>query len=178
MKHFTVIAKQTFSVCFGKCEAFMSSIKKQQEKMNNLSNLKHILVALILVCFFSCSKNPETFIPHIEGYWEIENVTMPDGNKKEYTFNETIDYISLNDSLTGFRKKLKPGINDTYFTSDDAESLEVKIENDSLNIYYSTPFANWKETVLEATSENLKVINQNKIVYLYKRYTPINLDVE
>ncbi len=133
---------------------------------------------LICLLILSCSENPESYIPHIEGYWEIVEVTLPDGNKKEYKFNETIDYISINDSLHGFRKKLKPGINDTYFTSSDAESLMVKIENDSLNIYYSTPFANWKETVLEATSEKLRVINKNKTVYLYKRYTPINLDIE
>lgn len=133
---------------------------------------------LICLLILSCSENPESYIPHIEGYWEIVEVTLPDGNKKEYKFNETIDYISINDSLHGFRKKLKPGINDTYFMSSDAESLMVKFENDSLNIYYSTPFANWKETVLEATSENLRVINKNKTVYLYKRYTPINLDIE
>ncbi len=133
---------------------------------------------LICLLILSCSENPESYIPHIEGYWEIVEVTLPDGNKKEYKFNETIDYISINDSLHGFRKKLKPGINDTYFTSSDAESLMVKIENDSLNIYYSTPFANWKETVLEATSEKLRVINKNKTVYLYKRYTPINLDIQ
>ena len=54
----------------------------------------------------------------------------------------------------------------------------VKIENDSLNIYYSTPYANWKETVLEATPEHLRVVNKNNTVYLYKRYTPIKLDIE
>lgn len=133
---------------------------------------------LFCLLILSCTKNPETFIPHIDGYWEISEVTMPDGSKKEYRFNETIDYISINDSLTGFRKKLKPGINDTYFTSDDTENLEIKIENDSLNIYYNTPFASWKETVLDATPETLKVINQNDIVYLYKKYTPINLELE
>lgn len=139
--------------------------------------MKHYFWVFCLL-ILNCSTNPETLIPHVEGYWEIEEVTLVDGSKKEYQFNETIDYISVNDSLTGFRKKLKPGINDTYFTSDDAESLTLKVENDSLNIYYSTPYAKWKETVLEATPEHLKLINQNKIVYLYKRYTPINLDVE
>ncbi len=133
---------------------------------------------LFCLLILSCSENPEAYIQHLEGYWEIVEVTLPDGSKKEFKFNETIDYISVNDSLYGFRKKLKPGINDTYFTSDDAESLVVKIENDSLNIYYTTPYAKWKETVLEATPKNLRVINKNKIVYLYKRYTPINLDVE
>ena len=133
---------------------------------------------ILLLLIFSCSENPETYIQQIDGYWEITEVIFPDGNKKEYTFNETIDYISVNDSLHGFRKKLKPGINGTYFTSEDAEALVIKIENDSLNIYYSTPYNTWKETILEATPENLRVINDNKTVYLYKRYTPISLDVE
>ncbi|WP_370000277.1 hypothetical protein [Winogradskyella sp.] len=135
---------------------------------------------LLLICFVlvGCSGNPETYIQHLDGYWEIEEVTLSDGTVKDYTFNETIDYIEINDSLSGFRKKLKPGINNTYYTSDDAESLEIKIEDGDLNLYYSTPFANWKETVLEASPDHLKIINENKNVYLYKRYTPINLDVE
>ena len=85
---------------------------------------------ILLILIFSCSKNPEEFVPHLEGYWEIESVTMPTGDKKEYKFSDTVDYIHLDqDSLKGYRKKLKPGINDTYFTSDDAEKLILKIEN-------------------------------------------------
>ncbi|WP_111683600.1 lipocalin family protein [Winogradskyella tangerina] len=135
-------------------------------------------LGLLCLFIFSCSGNPETYIEHLNGYWEIEEVTLANGSVKQYQFNETIDYISINDSLKGFRKKLKPGINDTYFTSDDAEALVLKIENDSLHIYYTTPYAEWKESVLEATPSLLKVVNQRKDIYLYKRYTPINLSVE
>ena len=103
---------------------------------------------------------------------------MADGSKKEYKFNETIDYISVNDSLKGFRKKLKPGINDTYFSSDDEEAIVLKIEDNKLNIYYNTPYANWKETVLEATESQLRIINESENIYVYKRYTPIKLDID
>jgi hypothetical protein len=132
------------------------------------------------VCFlvFSCSNNPETYIEHINGYWEIEKVTFEDGAEKEYKFNETIDYISINDSLTGYRKKLKPGINNTYYKTSNSENLSLKIENGDLYIYYNTPYANWKEIVIEASPSHLKIINQNKAVYLYKRYIPIQLDIE
>ncbi|BAO74368.1 lipocalin family protein [Winogradskyella sp. PG-2] len=133
---------------------------------------------LICILFFTCSENPESYIQHIEGYWEIEEVTLADGSKKEYKYNETIDYISINDSLHGFRKKLKPGINDTYVTSDDSESLQLIIEDGNLNVYYDTPYAKWKETILDANPENLKVINENKAVYLYKRYLPVKIDTE
>ena len=133
---------------------------------------------LLSLLIISCSNNPESYIEHLDGYWEIKEVTLEDGNKKEYKYNETIDYISINDSLYGFRKKLKPGINGTYIATDDSEGLKVKVENGNLNIYYETPYAKWKETVLDANSENLKIINENKAVYLYKRYTPIKIDIE
>ena len=147
--------------------------------MKNVTNIiKHFSFLLIAVVIFSCSKNPENYIKHIEGYWEIDEVTMADGSKKEYKFNETIDYISVNDSLKGFRKKLKPGINDTYFSSDDEEAIELKIEDNQLNIYYNTPYANWRETVLEATESQLRIINESENIYVYKRYTPIKLDID
>ncbi|NNE32301.1 MAG: hypothetical protein HKN40_08030 [Winogradskyella sp.] len=134
-----------------------------------------ILVAFVIL---SCSKNPEIYIEHIEGYWEIEEVTLANGEKKSYSVNETIDYISLNDSLKGFRVKLKPGVNGTYYTSDNAETITLKIEDDKINIYYNTQFDSWKETILKATEEQLLIQNDNKDVYLYNRYQPINLDVQ
>ncbi len=138
--------------------------------------MKRLLVILLVVLTISCSKNPETYIEHINGYWEIESVILPDGTEKNYTYNATIDFFSISDSLTGFRKKLKPNFDGKFITSKDVENLKLVIENDSLNAYYTTPFAKWKETILFADGEKLKVINKNKNVYLYKRYIPLNLN--
>mgnify|MGYP000250228344 CR=1 FL=1 len=138
--------------------------------------MKHIYFILILAVIFSCSPNPETFIPHINGYWEIDKVIAHNGKNRDYNYNDTIDYFELNDSLIGFRKKLKPNFVGTFETSKDAENIKVILENDSLNIYYTTAFASWKETILLATNEQLKIINQNKDVYLYKRYQRLNLE--
>ncbi len=138
--------------------------------------MKRLLVILLVVLTISCSKNPESYIVHVNGYWEIESVVLADGTKKSYTYNETIDFINLTDSLTGFRKKLKPNFDGKFITTKDLETLKLVVENDSLNAYYSTPFDSWKETILFADDEILKVINQNKNVYLYKRYIPLNLN--
>ncbi|NRD20523.1 lipocalin family protein [Winogradskyella eckloniae] len=141
-------------------------------------NFKSIFFTLLSVFVLSCSKNPERFIEHIEGYWEIQEVTLADGSKKEYKFNETIDYLSINDSLKGFRKKLKPGINDTYFTSSDAEQIALKIEDNKVIIHYSTPYANWSETVLNADNKQLRILNEDDNIYLYKRYESIKLELQ
>ena len=140
--------------------------------------MRRYLVLSVFAFLMSCSQNPESILEHVNGYWEIEEVIFTSGNKKEYKYNDTIDYISINDSLQGFRKKLKPGFNSKYITSKDAEGIRVKIENDSINFYYKTPYASWKETVLSADDNSLKVINDRETIYLYKRYQPIELDLE
>ncbi len=135
-----------------------------------------ILILCLLVA--GCTKDPNVLVPHVSGYWEIQEVTLASGEKKVYQFNQTIDYIIIDSSLNGFRKKLKPGFNNTYTTSKDVETIEARIENDSLNLYYKTLYATWKETVLNADEGNLTIINQNKDVYLYKRYQSLTLDIE
>ncbi|WP_299118116.1 hypothetical protein [uncultured Winogradskyella sp.] len=140
--------------------------------------MRRYLVLFVFTVLMSCAQEPESILEHVNGYWEIDEVIFTDGNKKEYKYNDTIDYIRINDSLQGFRKKLKPGFNSKYVTSKDAEGITVKIESDSLNFYYKTPYASWKETVLSADKNSLKVINDRETIYLYKRYQPIELDLD
>ncbi len=140
--------------------------------------MKRFFVLILVFVITSCSQNPEEYLEHINGYWEIEEVQFTNGDVKPYKYNESIDYISINDRLIGFRKKLKPGFNSKYITSKDAEGITAKIENNSLNLYYKTPYTNWKETVLKADKNSLKVINDRETIYLYKRYEPIELDLE
>ncbi|MDG1660572.1 MAG: hypothetical protein P8H40_04250 [Winogradskyella sp.] len=140
--------------------------------------MKRFFGLILVFVITSCSQNPEEYLEHINGYWEIEEVQFNNGDVKPYKYNESIDYISINDRLIGFRKKLKPGFNSKYITSKDAEGITAKIENNSLNLYYKTPYTNWKETVLKADENSLKVINDRETIYLYKRYEPIELDLE
>jgi len=138
--------------------------------------LKKIIALLLLMVVFGCTDNLEDNISYMNGYWEIKEVTLPDGSKREYTFSETIDFFEVNDSLIGFRKKMKPNFDGTFSTSEDAEALQIKIENDSLNIYYSTPYAKWKETILDVSEDQIVIQNQAKLRYTYKRYEPLELD--
>lgn len=134
------------------------------------------IIILIILITYSCNKHTETYIAYINGYWEIKKVVLASGEEHTYTYNEYIDYFNVTDTLTGYRKKLKPLLNGTFTTSKDLEYFALKIENDSLNIYYRTNFSNWKETILSASKNELKIINKDKNVYIYKPYQPLNLN--
>ena len=137
---------------------------------------KLTLYSIILILAVGCSKNPESYIKHLNGYWEIDEVTLPDGTKRNYNYNDTVDFITVTDSLTGFRKKVKPNLDGSYSTSNDAENFRIKIENDSLNVYYKTPYAEWKETILDATEDRMMVRNHDNLLYVYRRYEPLDLN--
>ena len=133
---------------------------------------KFASLLLLLTLFGSCDTTPyEEKIANLNGYWEIKTAEMPDGSIKEFRFSEMVDYIVVENN-EGFRKKVRPQLGGTFITSDDEELLEVKVENDSINLYYSTPYNSWKETLLSSGEDEIVVKNQHGIIYTYKEFTP------
>jgi len=134
------------------------------------------LLVTVSILLYNCSKNVDTYIQHLEGYWEIERVIMKDGTKREFKINQMIDYINLNDSVTGFRKKLQPNFQGTYTGSDDVEAFKLIKENTTLKIRYTTNLNTWTETIIFANSNKLIIKNDAEITYEYKRYQPITIE--
>lgn len=137
--------------------------------------MKIVSIAICVFFLFSCQNNdPQEQKSKLSGYWEIKSVTFPDGVEKNYSISTTIDYIEVkNDS--GIRKKVAPKLDGTFTTSNDFEKFVLKIEEDSLRLYYSTPFDSWKETVILAKDSILKVKNRDAKVYTYKKFRKFSL---
>lgn len=137
--------------------------------------MKQLIALFTLIVLTSCSKTPEINPKALNGYWEIEKVILPNGKEHIYKVNESLDYFKLNDKLVGYRQKIKPTLNGTYTATAELEHVYLKIKGDSLNIFYETAFAKWKETILELNTDRLKIVNPDNNVYIYKRFTPLNL---
>jgi hypothetical protein len=122
--------------------------------------------------FLSCDRDStQEEIENLNGYWEITKAELPEGIIKEFKFSELEDYMKV-DSSAGFRKKVRPQLDGSFIASEDVEIFDVKLENDSINLYYSTPYANWKETLISSEENELMILNQDGIIYTYKRFTP------
>ncbi|MFD0861337.1 lipocalin family protein [Sungkyunkwania multivorans] len=131
---------------------------------------------LCLSLFLGCASDPNSTLPHVNGYWEIEQVELANGQVKEYTYSQNIDYFELNKNSNGFRKKVRPKLDGTFETSNDLARVVAKIENDSLHLYYTNEYDSWKETVLDADAESLSIINEDRNIYTYKRHQPTKID--
>ena len=134
-----------------------------------------IAILLITGFFISCEKpNPEEQKQNLSGYWEIKSVEMPSGNKKDFSVNTIVDYIEIKGD-SGIRTKLSPKFDGTFTTNGVSEKFILKIEEDSLRMYYQTPFDEWKETVIEAKDSLLSVKNRDNKIYNYSKFEKFDL---
>lgn len=137
--------------------------------------MKKILFLFVLSTVLSCKqKISDADILNLNGYWEIEKVILPDGEKKEYKINETIDFFKV-ENKKGFRKKMMPQFDGIYLTNDINEDLEIIIKDEHATIKYTTDFANWEETIIELTVEKLVLKNKQELEYHYKRPIPFTV---
>jgi hypothetical protein len=134
-------------------------------------------ISLLLLCslLFSCSsQDPNDQKNKLGGYWVIEKVQMPDGSEKLFQLSTTIDFIEVTGD-SGLRKKVQPRIDGSFLANDSSEQFDLIIENDSLHMYYKTPYDSWKETVLKARDSVLVVLNQDGKVYTYGKFAGFNV---
>ena len=153
----------------------MTSINDFVELTSNWIKMKNIFFVLAFVFIFnSCGRqDPSNQIAKLGGYWEIESVTLTDGNKKDFSINAVVDFIEVSEEK-GIRTKVAPQFNGSFINNGTADEFNLKIEEDSLRLYYTTPFDSWKETVLLATDSVLKILNRDSKVYTYKKFRKFN----
>lgn len=129
-----------------------------------------MLTALLVSCG---PKIGEDDIVHLNGYWEIEYVKLPDGSRKDYKINETIDHVTMK-GMTGVRQKMMPQFDGTYLTNGQTEKLTVDLSGDAPLIRYNTPYAKWSEEIIELSDQEL-VVKNDKLEYHYKRPVPFTV---
>ncbi len=122
---------------------------------------------------WTCSGGPSAdSLKHLSGYWEISEVVFPDGTRKSYAANTTVEYFEWN-GQTGYRKKLQPTLGGTFLTSDDALALEVTWRDGRLFLSFPKAEAPWEEEVLALDSTLLVTRHTNGLQYEYIRYQPL-----
>jgi hypothetical protein len=138
---------------------------------------KHLYLLLLLTVITACKSSiQEGEISRLEGYWEITKVVFQDGITKPYTVNTTVDYIGI-DGFNGYIKKMKPGLNGRYQTSNKAAQFKL-IQKDGLWEMHFEGDQKSTLSLLELDSLEYAVKDQGQVRYYYKRYEPININDE
>lgn len=136
-------------------------------KLNSICALVIFAAAIVASC--SAPLQPE----NLNGYWEIESVTLDYGTEKEYNINTIVDFIQI-DGDSGTRTKVKPQLDGTFINSGATEAFTISTV-DKFSINYKTPYANWTEELLFLNEQKMRVKNKDGKVFTYKKFIPFTL---
>ena len=137
--------------------------------------MKKIVLFLVFSLLVSCKQSiTEADLQNLNCYLEIEKVMLPDGEKKEYKINETVDFFKVEDKK-GFRKKVMPQVDGTYLTNYSEEDITIFVKDGDATIRYKTNYANWDESIIKLTAEKLVLKNKQELEYHYKRPVPFTV---
>lgn len=132
----------------------------------------YFYLLLLTTILISCTSKPnKEDIAKLNGYWEIEKVEFPDGNKKEYKVNEFIDLISINNNK-GIRQKVAPQLDGSFLKGTLQDNIKIV---DSSGCYYlktDSKFTKWEEKILSVSDNAFVLENEAKIVYHFKKFVP------
>ena len=59
----------------------------------------YLLLLSLTFLLLNCSDNPESYIKHINGYWEIKHVEKDNQLLKEYNISSNVDYFEVNEKM-------------------------------------------------------------------------------
>ncbi|PWL38356.1 hypothetical protein DKG77_08775 [Flagellimonas aquimarina] len=138
--------------------------------------MREILLFFLILFFWGCEETSlvEEDLHHLNGYWEITEVTFQDGAEKNYTVNPSVDFIQLK-GTKGYRKKVQPKFDGTFSTSDDAEVFEVFAINKGFTLQYKNSLSEREEKLVQLDSISFSVRSEDGILYSYKRFEPISI---
>jgi hypothetical protein len=132
----------------------------------------YLYLVLFTTALISCTSKPsKEAILIINGYWEIEKVVFPDGNKKAYQVNEFIDNINLKNSV-GTRQKIAPQLDGSFLKGALQDKIRVV---DSAGCYFlktQSNYTKWEEKIISVSDDELVLENETKITYYYKKFIP------
>lgn len=135
--------------------------------------MKHSFYLVILSIFLiSCTSKPKKEdIEKLNGYWEIEKVAFPDGNKKEYQVNDFIDLIVVKNNI-GSRQKVAPQLDGSFLKGTLQDAIKIVDSADAFYLKTDSKFTKWEEKILSISEESFVLENEAKIVYHYKKFVP------
>lgn len=143
-----------------------------------LKFMKKYGLYLFVLLLASCHSKPNSDdLKKINGYWEIEEVVFPDGNKKVYQVNDVIDKFELTNNK-GIRTKVKPQLDGTFLNSNLNESVQIIDSNSTYYLKAKTNYATWIEEIEFISKDKLVLEHQNKTVYHYKRFVSLSKHIK
>lgn len=137
---------------------------------------KALSIFIFSIVLIACSKPiSREELTHLNGYWEISEVKTSEGDQKAFQSNNNVDFFVLED-FKGTRTKVVPQLDGKKTSNGIQEHFTVVDSLNATYLNYVTDYAKWTEKIDKITADELILVNENDIKYIYKKFTPITIN--
>ena len=138
--------------------------------------MKQLIALSFFILLNSCQSDVSTYIPFVEGYWEIVSVTKDQKKVKEFKMSGSVDYFKVNADLSGYRKKVTPRFDGAFEISQHQSEFTLSVTDGRLWIHYDNNDVAYTEEIMRANTASLVTSNSDGFIYTYKPYEPLIFD--
>lgn len=132
-------------------------------------NLRIVLLIASLL-FISCSSDSDKKLELLDGYWNIDTVTLPDGSEKEFPFSNHMDHFEV-EGLNGVKHRVSPTYDGGFVNYGSPVYFKWQENEDELILIFKEGDNSYQQSVEEVTTTDLELKHENGTIYSYKRYT-------
>ena len=135
-----------------------------------LKKFNIVVHALSFFLFINCNSSKKIDTTLLNGYWKIDFVSQKNETFKLKGGALLLDYYYLNENI-GWRKKVRPLINNNFETSNDTTFFKLKTLEKNSFLFFETNWHNWEEMIVDLDSVSLILEIQDK-TYHYQKFNP------
>ncbi len=129
-----------------------------------------IYLVILLFMVVSCGNSPKVeALDLLNGYWEIREVTFPDGQQKEYNINPIVDYYFYEENK-GYKKKVKPKMDGTFTDTNTSEEFVITEDKGTYWMEYKNEFSKREDQLILLNNKELLLRSNEGVEYLYIKY--------
>jgi hypothetical protein len=132
--------------------------------------MKKIFLLLCTIVFVSCSNN-QAKIKAVEGYWNINQVTLPDGSDREFPFSNHMDHFEIEGSK-GVKNRVSPTYDGGFISYGSPVYFKWEEIDGEIKLSFNDGDQAYQQIVKKATDETLVLLHENGTTYKYLKHIP------
>lgn len=134
--------------------------------------MRYVWILIIVLAFNGCQdQDHKTKLENLNGYWIIDIVEKPDGEKKEYPFTNHMDFFDVNENY-GTKSRVSPTYSGTFISYGAAVKFVWEEDETQLLLRFEDGEQAYSQILKKATEDELVLVHEDGTKYYYKSYKP------
>lgn len=129
--------------------------------------MKRFILLIFFITITSCSNNSKEIVAQMEGYWTIENVTLPDGSERDFPFTNHMDHFEIEGS-NGVKNRVSPAYDGSYINYGSPVPFSWETVDGKLVLTFKDGENRYQQIVKKCDGSSLILLHDNGTEYVYK----------